>query len=177
MGKVRGVAVGCVLAIGVLASVASSSEEAAKVDDRATSDAGGAEAAPAGEAFAVGDTIELGELRLVVHGVTDPLASSNPVVAPAPGSRWVAVDTEVSNLGGAPVAVSSLMQFEVQDATNAAYDITITGENLPSIDGEVPAGGSRRGTMAFEVPEAATGLRLVFAGDLLSSGSAVIALG
>jgi hypothetical protein len=176
MGKARGVVVGCVLVAGIAASVASSSEEATPVDDdEAATDDG-----PTGETastFAVGDTVELGDVQLVVHGVTDPLVASNDVVVPAAGMRWVAVDAEVRNIADEPVAISSLAQFEVQDATNAAYDVTVTGENLPSIDGESPPGGGRRGTMVFEVPEAATGLRLVFTGDLLASGSAVVALG
>lgn len=177
MGKMRGVAVGSLLVIGLVASVASSSEEkATRVDDSSTADSDGATTA-APETFAVGDTVELGSLRVVVHAVTDPLTSSNQFSTPAQGHRWVAVDVEVTNVGGQPVALSSLMQFEVQDASNAAYGPALTAENLPSIDGEAPPGGSRRGTVVFEVPESAAGLRLAFSGDLLSSGSAVIVLG
>ena len=176
MGKMRGIAVGCLLAIGVVASVASSSEEATRVDDSSAADAdGGGTAAP--ETFAVGDTVELGSLRVLVHAVTDPLASSNEFSTPAQGNRWVAVDVEVTNIGDQPVTLSSLMQFEVQDASNAAYAPALTAETLPSIDGEAAPGGSRRGTIVFEVPEAAAGLRLAFSGDLFASGSAVIALG
>jgi hypothetical protein len=176
MGKAQGVVVGCVLAVGIAASLASASEGATPVDDdeAATDDGATGETA---STFAIGDRSELGDLQLVVHGVTDPMVASNDVVVPPAGMRWVAVDTEVLNVADEPVAISSLAQFEIQDATNAAYHVTVTGENLPSIDGEAPPGGGRRGTTVFEVPEAATGLKLVLSGDLLASGSAVVALG
>jgi hypothetical protein len=135
MGKARGVVVGCVSAVGIAASLASASEEATPVDDdeAATDDGATGETA---STFAIGDRIELRDLQLVVHGVTDPMVASNDVVVPAAGMRWVAVDTEVLNVADEPVAISLLAQFEIQDATNAAYHVTVTGENLPSIDGE-----------------------------------------
>jgi hypothetical protein len=41
----------------------------------------------------------------------------------------------------------------------------------------VAAGGARRGTLTYEVPADAAGLRLTFKCDLFSTGSATIALG
>ena len=178
MTKKRTLLASGVVALGLLAAIGSGDEEAKKVDSSGT-DAGGddsgADAPP--QVFKVGDTVELGDLQVVVHGVTDPYTASNEFITPAAGQRWVAVDVEVKNTSDKAVPISSLAQFEVQDATNAAYPVTITGDTLATIDGEAAAQGARRGTMVFEVPAAATGLKLNFKGDIFSSGSATVVLG
>ena len=64
------------------------------------------------------------------------------------------------------------------DDQNRSYTMTITAEAGSSPpDGEVAPGGSRRGGLTYEVPADAAGLRLTFKCDLLSTGSATIALG
>jgi hypothetical protein len=104
--------------------------------------------------------------------------STNPVITPAPGNRWVAADVEVTNSGTEPQNVSSLLCFEVADDQNRSYTLAITAEAGSSPpDGEVAAGGARRGTLTYEVPADAAGLRLTFKCDLFSTGSATIALG
>jgi hypothetical protein len=178
----RRVAAVAVVAIALVLATASTDEnEPTRVDDAgatrdgAAGDSGGEGAQP--DVFAVGDIVELGDWRVQVHGVTDPLESTNEFIAPAAGNRWVAVDIEVTNTGGEPQTVSSLLCFEVADDQNRSYTLTLTGETASAPpDGEVAAGGSRRGTLTYEVPADAAGLRLTFKCDLLSTGSATIAL-
>lgn len=163
----------------LLAAAASTEEnEPARVDESGgTSESGDASDTAQPEVFAVGDLVELGDWQVRVHGVTDPVESTNSVITPAPGTRWVAVDAEVTNTGSEPETVSSLVCFEIVDDQNRSYTMTITGEEGPAPpDGEVAPGASRRGTMTYEVPADAAGLRLTFQCDLLSTGSATIAL-
>lgn len=169
----RVLALVAVLAALVAAAASTEENEPARVDE---SEDTGDTAQP--EEFAVGDLVELGDWRVRVHGVTDPVESTNSVITPAPGTRWVAVDAEVTNAGTEPQAVSSLLCFELVDDQNRSYTLTITGEEGPAPpDGEVAPGASRRGTMTYEVPADAAGLRMTFQCDLLSTGSATIALG
>ena len=86
------------------------------------------------------------------------------------------VDTEVTNNSDKPSTVSSMMCFELQDSANKSYNITFTDSSTSSVDGELAPGAAKRGELAYEVPEAATGLRLQFKCDLFSSGSATINL-
>ncbi|WP_424805108.1 DUF4352 domain-containing protein [Rhodococcus sp. 27YEA15] len=161
-----------VLAVGatLFATIASGeSDTAEKVDDN------GSSSAPAA-AFGVGDVVELGDWRVQVHGVVDPYVSTNDFITPAAGNRYVVVDTEVTNNGSKPSTVSSIMCFELQDSTNKSYNMTITGSSTAGVDGELAPGAARRGELAYEVPEAATGLRLQFKCNLFSSGSATINL-
>lgn len=183
MRKVRaGLALVAVVTALFVTVASGESNEAKKVDSGAdvttTTGASGAADAVAAtpSAFAVGDLVELGDWQVQVHEVTDPLVSSNQYLSPAAGQRWVAVDAEVFNQGDDVQTVSSMLCFEVQDATNRSHAMTITGESMQPPDGEVAPGASRRGTIVYEVPVDATGLRLQFKCDLLSTGSATINL-
>lgn len=178
----RVLAVAAVVAALVLATASTDENEPSRVDDAgATSEGGGDGAADEGaepDVFAVGDLVELGDWQVQIHGVTDPVESSNEFLTPSPGNRWVAADVEVTNTGTEPQTVSSLMCFEIADDQNRSYTLTITGDAGSSPpDGEVAAGSARRGTLTYEVPDDAAGLRLSFKCDLFSTGSATIALG
>lgn len=170
--RVRRFLIVLLVCVGALAAVASGEEETPTAADGSGDDAAAAEGEP--QTFTVGQPVALGDYEIVVHAVTDPLPPA--LVPPAPGTHYVAVDAEVTNKTDQPTIISSLAQFEVQDATNAAHSITITDHGLPSLDGEAPAGGARRGTMVFAIPDGASGLRLNFIGDLFSSGQATIQL-
>jgi len=169
------------IAVALFASLCSSSEnEPEAADERSDS------AAPAGEGneqsdgpevFAVGDLVELGDWQVRVHGVTDPLQSEDPSLQPTAGHRWVAVDVEVTNMSDQTATVSSLVCFVLKDDTNTTYDQTVTGASTAATpDGDLPAGGSLRGTVEYEIPANADGLRLDFSCDLLAPGTATIAL-
>lgn len=170
MLNLRTVATVAVIGAALYGTIASgsSSNDATKVDDNG--------AATAATEFAVGDIVELGDWRVQVHGVTDPYLSSNEFLAAPEGSRYVVVDTEVTNNDDAPTTVSSIMCFDLRDAESRSYSITFVDTPTGSVDGEVAAGSSRRGDLAFEVPTTATGLKLEFKCDLFSSGSATINL-
>jgi hypothetical protein len=135
------------------------------------SDSGSSEA---GQVYNVGDEVKLGDWTVKVYGVTDPAQPDNEFDTVSPGSRWVALDTEVKNLSSSPQAVSSLACFELQDSENKTYTEELTSVGAQAPDGEVAPNGAKRGNIVFEVPSAATGLKLNFKCDLLSSGSATI---
>lgn len=160
----------------LFATVASGEENTAKPADGGSED-GGSDSGGEAQTFGVGEAVALGDWELIVHGVTDPVPPGE-FMTPSEGNRWVGVDVEVTNNSDGPETVSSLACFEMQDAENKSYNMTIGADQAASPpDGEVDAGGSRRGTITYEVPAAATGLTLRFKCDLFSSGSAVINLG
>lgn len=166
---------GCLaaLTVALLVPVSCSTEEARRVE-------GGTPVADGpndpNEPFAIGDTIEIGDFRLVVHGLTDPYVGSSTETSASSDDRWVAVDVELINLEDEPVEVSGWALFEIQDSTHQDYRVVDPEDDTPSIDGEIPAGGSRRGTLVFEVPREVSGFRLFFAGDVFASGNATVAL-
>lgn len=124
-------------------------------------------AAPAG--YKVGDTAKTSDLEVTVHAVTDPFASST-VIKPKAGMRWVLADVAVKNTSDKKVAFSTVLLVELVDGSGQSWRPTITGEKLPSLDGDVLAGGVRRGSMVFELPESSTGLQLRVKGSLTADG-------
>ena len=183
--------IGALALLGLVAVVASTEEEQAERVDASGADGteqvadteGGDTGEVAGEngngsepeLFSVGEQVRLGDYEVVVHEVTDALPPGQ-FIQPAEGSRYVAVDTEVTNNSAEAETVSTIMMFEVQDESNRSYNIALTDHDVPSLDGEVPAGQSRRGTMVFEVPGDAGALHLNFTGGFWSRGTAQIRL-
>lgn len=166
---VRQVLVGAVVAVAAVAVAASGDS------NTATKVGGGSDSSQdAATSYKVGDEVKLGDWTVKVYGVTDPAQPDNEFETVAPGTRWVALDTEVKNLSSSPQAVSSLACFEMQDAENKTYTEELASVGAQAPDGEVAPNGAKRGNIVFAVPATATGLKLNFKCDLLSSGSATI---
>jgi hypothetical protein len=168
------------LGLALFAAVASTGEnEPERVDDGAapTDSSGPGTDSGEPEVFAVGDLVELGDWRVRVHGLTDPVQGTE-FLQPADGARWVAVDVEVTNASDQAEAVSSMLCFQLVDDQNRTFNQTVTGASSAATpDGDVAAGASLRGSVEYEVPADARGLRLNFSCDLLTPGTATIALG
>jgi hypothetical protein len=177
---IKKILIGALALLGMVAVIASTEEEQAErveagaADGEQVADTDGAEAGEP-EQFGVGELVRLGDYEVIVHEVTDGLPPGQ-FIQPAEGSRYVAVDTEVTNNSDEAETVSTIMMFEVQDESNRSYNIALTDHDVPSLDGEVPAGQSRRGTMVFEVPGDAGALQLSFTGGFWSRGTAQIRL-
>jgi uncharacterized protein DUF4352 len=166
------------LAVGValFAAVASSSENEPERVDEGSGDTEQGAGEP--EVFAVGDLVELGDWRVRVHGVTDPVESTDQFLQPPAGQRWVAVDVEVTNAGDQAETMSSALCFQLVDDQNRTFNQTVTGvSDAATPDGDVAAGASLRGAVEYEVPADARSLRLNFSCDLLTPGTATITLG
>jgi len=164
------------LAVVAVLIASGESNTATKVEsgESASPDTGAEDSASPPEVFKVGDLVEIGDWRVLVHSVTDPLQSSNEFIGPSSGNRWVAADIEVTNKASDPAAMSTIMCLELQDSSNQNYSIAITAEDFPQLDGEVAPSGARRGVVVFEVPQSASGLILKFSCDLFSTEQALI---
>lgn len=190
--KKRWWAVGALVLVIVVAAVAGGADEAddepaaPASDPAATQPAEGApgEAAPAPagssagdqEVHAVGQWAHTGDFDVTVHQVQDPYAPSNQFETPQPGHRFVAVEVEVRNTADDARTISTLLGAEVTDSMNRPWHVALAGTDLPQLDGDVPAGGARRGWMVFEVAEDSTELILRIKGSLTATGS-LFALG
>jgi uncharacterized protein DUF4352 len=175
VGAGRIVRLAASLVVGVLPLVECSTEHASRVVDGTTTTR--VPGTPQ-ESFTIGEEIQLGDLRLTVHRVIDDIRPLNPSTTVHEGRHWIGVDVSVENISTDEVNVSALVEFAVVDATNEQYAARTPDRNdgFPELDGDIAAGGSRRGTIIFEVPRDARGLRLFFAGDPLASGSVQVVL-
>ncbi|MCP4223609.1 MAG: DUF4352 domain-containing protein [Actinomycetia bacterium] len=129
------------------------------------------------ETFTVGDRVAIGDWQIEVHEFTDPYDDGNQFLGPDTGSRWVALDVEVFNAGDQPREVTSIFCFDLQDELNRNFDQELFADTkIDAPNGEVQPGASRRGTIVFEIPDDASGLRLNFKSQFLSTGSVTIRL-
>jgi hypothetical protein len=172
MPSTKRIIIAVVISLGLAASIASgSSNQASKVGGGSD---GGSTGTP--QVFKVGDLVKLGDWEVKVWGVQDPFTSTNQFEQPSAGERHVAIDAEVTNNSKTAETVSSLACFEIQDSLNKSYGSGIVSGAPNPPDGDVAPGASRRGTLVYDVPTTAVGLKLMFKCDLFSTGSAVIAL-
>lgn len=185
--------VAAIAAAALVAVVASGSENEPTLADgdqdtetaAAEADAGSGEGAgsegseaeaEAPQSFNVGDTVELGDFTVTVNSTQIPFESGDEFITPNEGNIFITADTSVTNIGDEPATVSSIACFEVRDDTGQSYSLALVTGTPDPPDGEVGPGETIRGTLAYEVPQSATGLQLRFQCDLLSTGSAVINL-
>ncbi len=125
--------------------------------------------------FEAGDIIEIGDLVLVVNGVTFP--TGDDFTQPDDGKKFVVVDLSITNNTDSAQAVSSLLQMELKDTTGQSYEIDImasvaAGGATP--DGELAPGETIRGQVGYQVPVDAQGLIFVFDGDVFGSGKVFV---
>ncbi|MFZ5815366.1 MAG: DUF4352 domain-containing protein [Bacillota bacterium] len=129
---------------------------------------------PQPQVFAVGDTIKMGDLQFTVNSVRT--TKGEGFVRAKDGNVYVLVNATVENIGDKPAAISSLLMFKLQDGDGYQHNITIYPDAKGSLDGEVAPGRKMRGELAFEVPEHAKGLELLFEPNLMGFGQAIIKL-
>ena len=90
---------------------------------------------------------------------------------PTAGNRYVGVELEVRNTTAEPQTLSMLLAAEVVDSEGQAWSTSLFAvSDRATIDGEIPAGESRRGWVGFELPETSSGLRLFVDGVLFGDG-------
>ena len=129
------------------------------------------------DAFKPGDIVEIGDFTLVVNGVESSTGSD--FVKPAEGNEFVIVDLTLENKRDESVAVSSLLQMSLKDATGQIYAVNLlasTAGGGTTPDGELAAGEKLRGQVGFEVPSDAEGLLFVFDPNIIGTGRAFVAL-
>jgi hypothetical protein len=174
--------IGVLILIGIVAAVAGGGgdDEPERVGRAADEQEGGNEGQSssddgASQNFAVGDVVELGDFQLTVHGVTNPQPPGE-FIQPAAGNRFVGVDLEVRNTTDEPQSFSILLAVEAQDEANRVYNVALGATEGAPPDGDLQPQSSKRGAVAFEVPDAVTSLRLNFNPEVFGTGQATVQL-
>ncbi len=129
---------------------------------------------PAAGSYRVGDVVRVGETEVVVHGFEDPYDAGTQ--KPPAGSHYVTADVEIRNRSAAPQVYSSFAQFAMRNVKGETFDPVGVPGSGEAVSGEVPPGGSRRGMVAFQIPDSSQGLLLGFTDRVFNKGSARIYL-
>jgi hypothetical protein len=142
---------------------------AADADD--AEDADGEGSGEGAEIFELGDTVAMGDLEHTLHGAR--WSEGDEWYGPDEGERWLVVDIELTNTGGGSESISSLLMWTLVDADNRSLDVTFTGDERGSLDGELGSGRSMRGEAAFSVADSEDQWELVFEPNLFGFGQAI----
>lgn len=120
----------------------------------------------------VGDTAHTADLDVTVHGIQDPWVSTNEFDTPLNSdNRYVAVEMTLENTSDEQGTFSTLMQVELIDGQDRAWDVALAGFELPQLDGMLVEGQPRRGFVVFEVPPDANDFQIRVLGEMTANGS------
>jgi len=101
-------------------------------------------------------------LQFQVNGIREHPGKG--VIQPNSGHKWIVVSTTIANKGQ-EAKTFSVVSFELMDSQNNPYEVALLAgalEDVKSPTGSIKPGDQRRGEVAFEVPENAQGLQLLF---------------
>jgi len=104
------------------------------------------------EMFAIGDVVQIGDIKLTVHAVTFP--EGEGVNVPEDGCQFAVVDATIENTGSDTVHISSAT-LRLKDSTGQGYfmdDVAIDAVDGNPPDGDFAAGEKRRGVFVFDAP-------------------------
>jgi hypothetical protein len=152
------------------AAVEEIAEDAADAEDSDADDASGDAAGP----YRIGDTVAMGELEHTLHGAR--WSTGDEWFGPDEGERWLVLDIEVTNAGGSSEGISSLIMWTLVDSENRTVDMTFTTDERGSLDGELGAGRSMRGEIAYAVSDSGDSWELLFEPEVFGFGQAIYAI-
>lgn len=110
--------------------------------------------------FKVGQQVKVGSWVIILNKVT----TSKGDEFDKPKGVYLIVDVTIKNTDSQKHAISSLLDFKVQDATGQEYDEQVTAlSGLKPPDGDVAANSQLRGQMVYDVPK--TGHTFTFTFD------------
>lgn len=172
MGKiVIGIIVGLVV-ISVIASMGGSGAE--KVDQGQTSGVvsqGASQSKPeeTKTEFAVGDVIKFDSKEVSVTSVERNWDSGNQFIKPDAGKEYVKVSVSIKNDSGSTISYNAL-DWKMRDSSGDIKSYSIGASADDSISyGELSSGGTKVGSVVFEVPSGDNGLVLQYEPGFWSS--------
>lgn len=117
----------------------------------------------------VGQAVQAGpNYAVTVNSVKT--SSGDSVFSPKSGNTYLVIDVTVKNTSSSSQDVSSLINFELQDATGQKYTEAFTDIGTPPDQTGLAPGGLIRGQLVYEVPTSMHQFTLSYV-DLLGDGT------
>lgn len=129
------------------------------------------DSAPEKESLVLGEPIEMGELEFTARSAR--WDGGDQFLSPDEGNRWIAIDVEIKNKSEKSTSLSSLMMFSLYDDENYSADQAIFANTKGSLDGELGAGRTMAGEVAFEVSDSSQSFEFIFEPELFGFGQAI----
>jgi hypothetical protein len=123
-------------------------------------------AAPDAAGFQVGQTANVGDLRVTLDKVSE--AALDPSNLPQPGNRFLLVHITIQNTGQTPAQITGLSEMNLKDAAGNSYGFDPFANSLAavggadSMDGTIAPGATRAGLVGYQLPANAGDLLWIF---------------
>jgi hypothetical protein len=98
----------------------------------------------------VGDSATVGGLEVTYTGIR---TDGGGIFPPDAGNQYLILAFSVTNTTSEPAIVSTLLQFALRADSGDTYGVSLFAETQGSLDGDLAAGATLEGEVAFEVPE------------------------
>ena len=126
--------------------------------------------------FKVGDIISFEGQEVVVTSVERNYSTGNKYTKPSEGKEFVKVNIQIQNKSQDKESFNAL-DWEIEDSDGVINDYSILGQADDHLGyGDLAAGGTKKGSLVFEVPAGDKGLKLHFTPNIWSSKEVVINL-
>lgn len=125
----------------------------------------------ADDAFSVGETVRMGDLSFTLNSAR--WDTGDEFIQPEPGEKWLVLDCTIDNLGDDSTALSSMLMFSLYDEEHYSRDLNIFADAKGSLDGELGAGRTMRGEIAFAVEEGQSKWEFIFEPNVFGFGQAI----
>lgn len=146
-------------------------EKVDKTSSEKTTDEKTDEDNSSGELYSIGDTVKMGDLEFTLNSVR--FDSGSEFMKPKEDEKWVVVDVELKNNGEESESISSIIMFKMNDEENYSLDMAYGAETRGSLDGELGAGRTMKGEIAYSVSDDNESFEFIFEPNAFGFGQAI----
>lgn len=116
-----------------------------------------------------GEKVSIGDDWSIIVSAPSDYISADEFIQPEDGNKFVAVELQYFNNSDTSDTVN-VSNLTLRDAEGHSYDMTFMASKKPDFFGgdTVTAKGTLRGWVTYEVPKAATIIKAVYAGNLVT---------
>ncbi len=124
--------------------------------------------------FKVGDIVAMGDLEFTINSVR--FDEGSEYFKPDEGKKWLVADCTVTNNSEEPTTISSMLMIRLFDSEYYSQEMSLFADTKGSLDGELGAGRTLRGEVAYEVDASETAWELIFEPNFFGFGQAIFNL-
>ena len=124
--------------------------------------------------FKVGDTVAMGDLEFTINSVR--FDEGSEYFKPDEGKKWLVADCTVTNNSEESTTISSMLMIRLFDSEYYSQEMSLFADTKGSLDGELGAGRTLRGEVAYEVDASETAWELIFEPNFFGFGQAIFNL-
>jgi Domain of unknown function (DUF4352) len=127
---------------------------------------------PANKHYNQTDAVQVGNIY-DIKILSVKTSTGSQIFQPKAGNAFLVFVIKVKNISSQEQAVSSLLNFTLQDTNGQKYNETIYPDAGATLDGKVEPGTQLQGSIVYEVPSSVKSFTLAFQASILDAGHVI----